>query len=193
MSEKIIVLKEKDLFKNVSQSENFFFHSRKKIIKNILSFGKEYEKELAENDLNYKQIVSYMIFSYKTKLFLMQRKKTTNILSLKYSLGIGGHLRRDDIKKNIGQWGDRELQEEVKLESGFRSKLVGFINDNSNEIGKKHFGLVYLIDGKSSQISIISEMLSGKMIQKKELSDFINNFESWSLLLTKKFLKIRKK
>lgn len=192
MSEKIIVLTEQDLFKNVSRSENFFFHSRKKIIKNILSFGKEYEKELAENDLKYKQIVSYMIFSYKTKLFLMQRKKTKNALSLKYSLGIGGHLRRDDIKKNVGQWGDRELQEEVTLQKGFRSKLVGFINDNSNEIGKKHFGLVYLIHGKSTEISIISEMLSGKMIEKKELLDFINNFESWSILLAKKFLKIRK-
>lgn len=193
MTEKIIVIPEKKLFRGIPFSENFFFHSKTKIIKNILMLGEEYDKDLAENNIDYKQIVAYMIFSYKNKFFIMQRNKTTNILSLKYSLGIGGHLRKQDIKNNIGQWGGRELKEEVEIENGFRTKLIGFINDNSNDIGKKHFGLVYLIKGRSSHISIRSEMISGEMVTIENIQPYFSRLESWSSLLAKKLLKIKTK
>jgi predicted NUDIX family phosphoesterase len=189
MSEKIIVLREKDLFKKTNHSENFFSHSKKNIIKNILLSSTEYEKELAENDMNYKQIVAYILFSYKKKLFLMQRQKTTNELSLKYFLGIGGHLRKEDIKKNVSSWGKRELDEEVCLKKGFKTKLIGFINDNSNLIGKKHFGIIYLIKGKSADISISSEIMAGKMIEIKDLKEMIPYLESWSSIIAKELLK----
>lgn len=183
LNEKIIVLKEAELLKNISWSENFFTHSKQIILKNILTYGQEYDKELAENDTGYKQLVAYMIYRYKGKIFVMQRDKKNSCLDYKYSIGIGGHLTKDDIKKNFSLWGERELREEVAIKKAYKISFFGFINDNSNKIGKKHFGIVYLLEGNSPDISIASELKTGQLIQYSELDNIINKSESWSLLL----------
>src|SRR5437667_5782 len=73
-------------------------------------------RSLMETDPTYKQIIPYLIFTYQHRFFLMQRqaKATETRLQSKYSLGIGGHLREEDMKqKDIIAWAQREFHEEV--------------------------------------------------------------------------------
>ena len=56
----------------------------------------------AETNPEYKQIIPYLIFTYDNKYFLMQRKATASEqrLASKYSFGIGGHIRKEDMQGN---------------------------------------------------------------------------------------------
>ena len=49
--------------------------------------------------VTYKQIIPYMIFEYADNYFLMERKSTASEqrLKSKLSLGIGGHIRQEDL------------------------------------------------------------------------------------------------
>ena len=54
---------------------------------------------LMETDVRYKQIIPYLIFTHNNSYFLMQRQSTAGEQRLKnkYSLGIGGHIRKEDL------------------------------------------------------------------------------------------------
>jgi predicted NUDIX family phosphoesterase len=183
-SELISVVKSNLMFQNTFMKEGFF-EIDQAVLNNINSFSEDYLRHEAEQNYNYQQIVSYIIFMHNEKLFLMQRsqKSSEKKLNNKFSIGIGGHLRKDDLQKDIMSWGLREFYEEVDYKGEYDISLLGMINDQSNEIGKLHLGLVYLMKGKSSKISIKSELKSGKLVFKDELFNYYNNLESWSKLI----------
>ena len=61
----------------------------------------------------------------------------------KSSIGIGGHISTLDENSNdpylVGM--QRELDEEVAIDSEFEVQCVGLINDDSNEVGRVHLAL----------------------------------------------------
>ena len=68
-------------------------------LKNIYENREFLLRPLMELDENYKQIVSYMIFKFEDKIFLMQRKSSASEQRLKnkLSIGIGGHIKQEDV------------------------------------------------------------------------------------------------
>src|SRR5579872_4112225 len=52
-----------------------------------------------ETDPRYKQIIPYLVFTHNNTYFLMQRQAKMGDMRLanKYSLGIGGHIRQEDL------------------------------------------------------------------------------------------------
>ena len=71
-----------------------------------------------ETDPAYKQIIPYLVFTYENKYFLMQRQKKASETRLqsKYSLGIGGHIREEDMENcTLVDWAKREFEEEIDL------------------------------------------------------------------------------
>ena len=103
---------------------------------------------IAETNYAYKQIVSYFVFMYKERIFLMQRagNASEKRLASCYTLGIGGHLRKTDVeKKSLYEWGIREFHEEVIYKDPFNIEFVGMINDDSTNVGKVHIGYLFLI------------------------------------------------
>jgi predicted NUDIX family phosphoesterase len=141
---------------------------------------------LMENDPSYKQIIPYLIFKHKDRYFLMERKAKASEKRLKnkLTLGIGGHIRKDDMQTNsIFDWARREFHEEVDYEGSFAIKPLGILNDDSNEVGKVHVGFVFLLEGDSAEISVKSELKSGKLVNKKECVAAQDRMESWSQLV----------
>lgn len=68
---------------------------------NIIENHKEFTaRGPVENNFAYKQIIPYLIFEYQGLYFVMQRqaKASEQRLASKYTLGIGGHLRKEDLK-----------------------------------------------------------------------------------------------
>lgn len=141
---------------------------------------------LMETDLTYKQIIPYLIFKHKNRYFLMERKATASEQRLKNkcTLGIGGHIRKEDMKTNsLFDWARREFHEEVDYQGSFSIKPLGILNDDSNEVGKVHVGFVFLLEGDSNAISIKSELKSGTLATKQECLAAKERMETWSQLV----------
>ncbi len=148
-----------------------------------------------EGDPAYKQIIPYLIFTHQDRYFLMQRQAqaTERRLQNKYSLGIGGHIRQEDMTTDsIIEWAKREFHEEVAYEGTVKVTPFGILNDDSNSVGQVHIGFVFLLEGDSSQISVKSELKSGQLMTIEEIEFHISNLESWSQIVFET-LKIAKK
>lgn len=145
-----------------------------------------------EEDCSYKQIIPYMIFKHADRYFLMQRSATSTDQRLKnmYSLGIGGHMRQEDMHNGatIFDWGSREFHEEIEYSGNLSMSTMGIINDDSTSVGKVHLGLVILLEGNSPNIIIRSELKSGQLLTAHEILDFYPHMESWSKIIFDKLL-----
>ena len=162
--------------------------------KNINSFlqtvahKKEFlPRALMEQDPRYKQIIPYLIFTHGNRYFLMQRKATASEQRLKnkFSLGIGGHVRSEDVAGNdsLFDWARREFHEEINYSGTFSITTLGLLNDDSNPVGEVHIGLVLLLQGDSADISIKSELKSGFLATVDECTQHYDSMESWSQLV----------
>lgn len=139
-----------------------------------------------ETDQTYKQIIPYLVFKYEDKYFLMQRqaKATEQRLKSKYSLGIGGHIREEDLSSDsIIEWARREFEEEVNYNGLYTVEPVGILNDDTNEVGKVHAGFVFLLKGDSPDISVKSELKSGKLLTLSECKEYYDTMETWTQIV----------
>lgn len=140
-------------------------------------------RSIMETDPNYKQIIPYLIFEHNDTYFLMQRQgdATEKRLQNKYSLGIGGHIRQEDMTSDsIIEWAKREFHEEVSYDGDLEIKPLGVLNDDSNPVGQVHIGFVFLLSGNSGEITVKSELKSGQLLTLDECKPYFTNMESWS-------------
>lgn len=143
-------------------------------------------RALMEQDHRYKQIIPYLIFRHNDHYFLMQRKTTASEqrLANKYTLGIGGHIRKEDMKTDsIFDWARREFHEEIAYEGSFKIKPLGILNDESNAVGQVHTGFVFLLEGDSAQISVRSELKGGALAPLAECIAHKEVMETWSQMV----------
>lgn len=151
----------------------------------IIQKNKEFlPREHMETNPAFKQIIPYLIFTYQNRYFLMQRqsKASETRLQNKYTLGIGGHIRQEDLQEgsSIFDWAKREFHEEINYYGTLKITPIGILNDDSNEVGKVHIGFVLLLEGDSNQISIKSELKSGFLIPLDECQMLAQSMETWS-------------
>lgn len=144
-------------------------------------------RSLMETDPTYKQIIPYLIFTYQQKFFLMQRhsQATETRLQNKFSFGIGGHIRAEDMhtQDSIIDWARREFHEEVLYQGKFSVELLGLLNDDSNSVGQVHAGFVFVLHGDSPSISIKSELKSGNLLSLDACQPFYGQMETWSQIV----------
>lgn len=139
-----------------------------------------------ENDPSHKQIIPYLIFEYNNMFFVMQRKSTASETRLKnkYSLGIGGHIRQEDlVESSLISWAQREFNEEVSYTGTSTVQPIGLINDDSDAVGQVHVGFVFIIHGDSPDIAIKSEHKDGKLLTLDEIQALYPDLEQWSQLV----------
>ncbi len=109
----------------------------------------------AEQDPAWKQIIPYVILYCGDQVFTYKRGKASgeSRLVAQTSIGVGGHVNPTDESIFAAPgWPayeaalDREVDEEIEIPSGLvgRRRMVGVINDDSNEVGKVHFGIIHL-------------------------------------------------
>lgn len=145
----------------------------------------QWRSEMEQNPF-YKQIIPYLVFTHKNRYFLMQRTSTASETRLqnKYSLGIGGHIRMEDMTSaSIIDWAQREFYEEVNYQGSLTVKPLGIINDDTNPVGQVHLGFVLLLQGDSDTISVRSELKSGRLVDLEECKSYYENMETWSQMV----------
>ena len=143
-------------------------------------------RSIMETDPRYKQVIPYLVFTHGGKYFLMQRtaQASEQRLKNKYSLGIGGHMRREDfVTSDIMDWAQREFREEINYNGTHIVKPLGILNDDSNPVGEVHIGCVLLLEGDSSEISVKSELRSGGLVTLDECLPYYEMMEGWSKIV----------
>ncbi|MEK6914583.1 MAG: NUDIX domain-containing protein [Nanoarchaeota archaeon] len=142
----------------------------------------------------YKQPIAYCLIVNPTleKIFVYIRSnKNENYhekrLHGKLSLGIGGHIEREDTSTEdpIYESMLRELNEEVGISGNVNARILGYINDDNDKVGQVHFGILYLIETNAIDIKPKSSELSeGKFISLNEIKEICSNpniiIEGWS-------------
>jgi predicted NUDIX family phosphoesterase len=139
-----------------------------------------------EENPEYKQIIPYLVFMYEDKFFVMRRKNNASEARLqnKYSLGIGGHIRKEDLSRaGIIDWSKREFHEEIEYSGTLSIKPLGILNDESNPVGQVHTGFVFLLEGNNNKISIRDEHKEGILLTLDECSELYSSMENWSKIV----------
>src|SRR6266480_3873859 len=105
----------------------------------------------------------------------------------KGSIGIGGHMNETDeslfaMDEEAYRAGvEREVSEEVKIETPFEDRIVALLNDDSTEVGRVHLGIVHIFKLKEPQVQKREAMITGlTFLTKQELKARRESLETWS-------------
>jgi predicted NUDIX family phosphoesterase len=147
----------------------------------------------AESDPAYKQIIPYVIMACNGRYlsYIRGKRAGENRLVGLRSIGIGGHINpRDDMPLFNDNFYEayltaveREVTEEVSVETRHTDHVVALLNDESNEVGCVHLGIVHywLLDAPkvAKREQMITQMA---FMTPAELQQVRDTMETWSQL-----------
>jgi predicted NUDIX family phosphoesterase len=151
-----------------------------------------------EENPAYKQLIPYVLMSYQDKYLSYVRGKRAGEARLvgNRSIGIGGHINPIDadnsslfayLYDNYLTAVKREVAEEVSVETSHTDSVVALLNDESNEVGSVHLGIVHHWVLDAPKVSRREQMIT-KMafMTPAELHEVRDTLETWSgLCLTR--------
>lgn len=143
----------------------------------------------AEKSPEFKQIIPYALLVHEGKVlhYVRGKKAGEQRLVSKGSIGIGGHMNDADeglfaLDFEAYQAGvQREVNEELKVNTPYKNSVVALLNDDSNEVGQVHLGVVHIFELETPAVekreAMITEMefLTVEQLQAKK-----DSLESWS-------------
>lgn len=184
------VFKEAGYFTGYKSKDETFY-------KNILENVRYIDRDDAEKDTSWKQIIPYVVINVGDKFLVMQRlpRSGEKRLHHAYTFGVGGHINPADSTSEIegedvierGMM--RELNEEVWIEDLRNIKHVGYIYDESQAVSKHHLGFVYSAEAATEDVKALEpDKLKPFFVDKKELSGYIDGRENWAELVYKGFI-----
>ncbi len=147
----------------------------------------------AEVDPAYKQLIPYVIVSYDGKYLSYVRGKRAGETRLvgNRSIGIGGHINpADDMPLFNADFYEaylsaveREVAEEVSVEANHIDSIVALLNDDSNEVGSVHLGVVHHWILNAPKVSRREQMITQMaFMTPAELHELRDTMETWSQL-----------
>jgi predicted NUDIX family phosphoesterase len=163
--------------------------------KNIFDVNKIWvgPRPTLETNENFKQIIPYVLLSYKGKIALYQRTKKggENRLHNMHSIGFGGHIDAFDLDykksgeinldKTIEKSAQREIDEELIVSDVESKKHLGYIYDGSNAVGRVHIGVVEQWELATNEIkSNEDEIHVVGLLTIEELKNYEGEMENWS-------------
>lgn len=146
-----------------------------------------------ETDPSFKQLIPYVLLQWTDengtiKLFTYTRGGGSGEARLhaKRSVGIGGHISREDAADGADPYStgmQRELVEEVQLESKYSQTQEGLIYDPSNDVGKVHLGVVHRFVLEEPTVSSNeADLAEGGFVSIEDLLNERERLETWSQL-----------
>jgi len=157
----------------------------------VLSFM---DRSEAENNPNYKQIIPYVILAFEGKYLTYVRGKRAGETRLigNRSIGIGGHINPIDDEVPLFDTDyrelyrcavEREVAEEVLVESKHTDRIIALLNDDSNPVGRVHLGVVHFWTLDSRDVRKREQMITQMaFMSSQELEEAKDSMETWSRL-----------
>ena len=146
-----------------------------------------------EQDPSFKQLIPYVIMAHEGKYLSYVRGKRAGearLVALR-SIGIGGHINpADDMPLFNTDFYDtyltaveREVEEEVCVETTHNDRVVALLNDESNEVGSVHLGIVHVWHLDAPKVTRREQMITQMaFMTAAELEEVRSSLETWSAL-----------
>jgi len=150
-----------------------------------------------EENPAYKQLIPYVLMSYQDKYlsYIRGRRAGEARLVGNRSIGIGGHINpaddmplfNTDFYETYLTAVEREVAEEVSVETSHTDRIVALLNDESNEVGSVHLGIVHHWILNAPNVSKREQMITQMaFMTPAELHEVRDTLETWSgLCLTR--------
>lgn len=162
-----------------------------KYLNALLSRGNNFfmPRSAAENDPAFKQIIPYALIVHERRVlhYVRGKKAGEQRLVSKGSIGIGGHM--NDCDESLFAWDEaayragveREVNEEIAIESAFEDTIVALLNDDTTEVGRVHLGIVHIFQLAEPKVEKREAMITNlAFLTEEELRAQREQLESWS-------------
>lgn len=148
----------------------------------------------AEKDPTHKQLIPYVLMTCGGKCLTYVRGKRAGETRLvgNRSIGIGGHINpvddeaplfNVDYRQVYEAAVQREVTEEVNVETGYTDRVVALLNDDTNEVGQVHLGVVHLWSLEAPSVSKREQMITQmEFMDLEALAAVRETMETWSQL-----------
>jgi predicted NUDIX family phosphoesterase len=190
MEELVFAFPTDELWKLMTYKKKGLIRGNSEVLQKVIQNGLFLRRNELEDDSSFKQIIPYAIISNKGSFYLFRRTsgQTEKRLHNKFSLGVGGHMNPDGSiepeEKYLTDELKRELYEEVKLLNGCLIEdieFIGFINDDTIQVGRVHIGLLYNIHVSNKEVYINeTDKMTADWIDKSNLAEFYGGMETWT-------------
>ncbi len=143
----------------------------------------------AETNPELKQIIPYALLVHAGRVlhYVRGKKAGEQRLVAKGSIGIGGHMNDHDeglfaLDRAAYDAGvQREVTEELRLGAKFTNRAVALLNDDSNEVGRVHLGVVHIFQLESDDVQKGEAMITDlQFLDRAQLAARRDAMESWS-------------
>jgi predicted NUDIX family phosphoesterase len=187
--ENVLVVR-RSLFDQLGSFQGLNFEPQK-YLDALLSRGNNFfiPRAAAENDPAHKQIIPYAIIACGDRIlhYVRGKKAGEQRLVAKGSIGIGGHMNDEDEslfaldEKAYRAGVEREVSEEIKIETNFEDRIVALLNDDTTEVGRVHLGIVHLFRLIEPKVEKREAMITSlAFLTKDELRGRRDILETWS-------------
>ena len=187
--ENVLVVR-RNLFEQLGSFQGLSFEPEK-YLNLLLSRGNNFflSRAQAENDSAYKQIIPYVLLAFQDRVlhYVRGKKAGEQRLVAKGSIGIGGHMNESD--ESLFAWDEqayragveREVNEEIKIDTQFQDGIVALLNDDTTEVGRVHLGIVHVFRLAQQKVEKREAMITNlAFLTKAELLNRRESLETWS-------------
>lgn len=151
-------------------------------------------RSMAEKDPRFKQLIPYVLISCSGRYLSYVRGKRAGETRLvaKRSMGIGGHI--NPIDNEVPLFGadyreiykaavQREVIEEINIGSPYTDRIVALLNDDTNEVGQVHLGVVHHWRLETEDVTRREQMITQlEFLEIDALQKLRDTMETWSQL-----------
>ncbi len=191
--EQVLVV-ERSIFEEVGAFHGLTFDVERYLSRLFAPGGPRFmPRPVAEKDPTHKQLIPYVLMCCDGKYLSYVRGRRageTRLVGLR-SIGIGGHINpgddlpllQSDFRETYLAAVQREVAEEVYVETGYTDRIVALLNDDTNEVGQVHLGIVHLWTLEAPQVSKREQMITQMaFLSPAELHELRDTLETWSQL-----------
>ena len=189
LNENVLVIR-RNLFDQLGSFQGLNFEPEK-YLNLLLSRGNNFffPRAQAENDPAYKQIIPYVLLAFQDRVlyYVRGKKAGEQRLVAKGSIGIGGHMNESD--ESLFAWDEqayragveREVNEEIKIDTPFQDRVVALLNDDTTEVGRVHLGIVHIFHLTEQKVEKREAMITNlAFLTRAELMARRESLETWS-------------
>jgi predicted NUDIX family phosphoesterase len=192
MAEENVLVVKRSLFDQLGSFQGLNFEPQG-YLGTLLSRGNNFflPRATAEHDPTHKQIIPYAIIAHGDRVlhYVRGKKAGEQRLVAKGSIGIGGHM--NDTDESLFAWDEeayragveREVTEEVRIDTTFDDQIVALLNDDSTEVGRVHLGVVHVFKLSQPKVTKREAMITSlEFLTREELLGRRDSLETWSQL-----------
>ncbi len=193
MDEIILVAPRAEVFENEALTFQGVLSNKgqvNRIMDNVANTYSTMRRGDAEENNDYKQPIPYAVLKRGNEVYVYKRLTGGGEVRLhnQLSMGVGGHQNdlgdlpfTETVFKNLM----REFDEELYIHTdNIHLDTIGLINDDENEVGKVHLGILIIADlPLETKVEVReTDQLEGFWVKIDDLKndDIYPNLESWS-------------